>query len=217
MMQNSECGQAGKKNRIIARKITAATVAAGFPEPSAWMSAQTTSFCSDWRGENADQERETSVQILWRPETLYFRYHCRYRNIHVFEGGGIQRDGLWMADVAEVFIQSTAIEPKRYREFEISPNGDWLDLDISPGGKAILNCGMKSHVVVDSESRTWTAQMAVPIDCITESFHPEDAWRLNLFRIEGREPDRFYSAWQPTFAPRPNFHVPEVFGFLQFE
>jgi hypothetical protein len=66
----------------------------------------------------------------------------------------------------------------------------------------------------------WIAELAIPMDSLMDSltseFNPDEIWRLNLFRIEGREPERFYSAWRPTFTLKPNFHVPERFGELTF-
>ena len=45
----------------------------------------------------------------------------------------------------------------------------------------------------------------------------EDGWRLNLFRVEGREgagQQRVHSAWSPTGTSTPDFHVPAAFGRL---
>ena len=51
---------------------------------------------------------------------------------------------------------------------------------------------------------------------LTANFDPSAPWRANFYRVEGRQEPRFYSAWQPTKTPQPNFHVPEAFGYLQF-
>lgn len=37
---------------------------------------------------------------------------------------------LWNWDVAEVFISSDFNDIKHYQEFEVSPQGEWIDLDI---------------------------------------------------------------------------------------
>jgi hypothetical protein len=78
-----------------------------------------------------------------------------------------------------------------------------------------LFCDLRSRTTCGAQG-IWIAELAIPMSCFTKEFDPEQIWRLNLFRIEGREPNRFYSAWQPTNTPRPNFHVPELFGELQF-
>jgi hypothetical protein len=202
--------------KIAAAKLKAELDNQGLPPGSAWETTKQVSFYSDWRGEHADPKRETCVWLLWSPDRFFVRYECRYRSIFVYDGGNCRRDRLWMRDVAELFLHPETDEPRRYREFEISPNGDWLDLDISPGEKSILHCDLKSRVVINPERRIWTAEMSIPTNCLSESFDPGAVWRVNFFRIEGEDPDRFYSAWRPTYTIRPNFHVPEAFGVLQF-
>ena len=48
-----------------------------------WRRATPISFCHDWQGKNPDPDRETTVRVLWSPETLYLRFECRYRELHV--------------------------------------------------------------------------------------------------------------------------------------
>jgi|WetSurMetagenome_2_1015567.scaffolds.fasta_scaffold277621_1 hypothetical protein len=199
---------------VTAAKLKTALDEQGLPHSSAWVHAPAVRFCSDWCAENPDPQRETLFQLLWSPESLFLRFKCRYREIFVYEGAAVRRNGLWLRDVAEIFIHPSSGEPRRYKEFEISPNGDWLDLDIAPGEKSILDCDLRSRVVIDRDALLWTAELAIPMSCLVPSFNPSETWRLNLFRIEGQEPNRFYSAWIPTHTPQPNFHVPEVFGTL---
>ncbi len=189
----------------------------GLPDRDAWAKAPAIAFCSDWRAENPDPERGTRVRLLWSPDYLFMRFECSYRKMFVYEGAVGRRDKLWLRDVAEVFIRPESGEPKRYKEFEVSPNGDWLDLDISPGHKSVLLCDLKIRVVLEPGLRAWTAELGIPASCLTDAFDPRKAWRLNFFRIEGPEPNRFYSAWIPTYTPQPNFHVPEAFGTLHLK
>jgi alpha-galactosidase len=201
---------------IIASQLRTPLDGCGLPGDSGWLEAASVSFCADWRGRHPDPERETSVQILWSAYNLYLRFHCFYRTIFVYDGGNNRRDQLWMRDVAEVFLCPDPTTHTHYREFEVSPNGDWLDLDIFPGNKSVLFCDLKSRVIVEPDRRFWTAEIGIPMSCLTPSFKPQEVWRLNLFRIEGEEPDRFYSAWLPTHTPQPNFHIPDAFGELRF-
>ena len=66
---------------------------------------------------------------------------------------------LWDRDVAEAFLQPDPSRERYYREFEVSPNGMWIDLDIFPGGLADLKSGLKKSVVLDetgiSGRRSW--------------------------------------------------------------
>ena len=68
----------------------------------------------------------------------------------------------------------------------------------------------------DEKDKTWTAELAIPMKYLTTQFDSKHPWRVNFYRIEGDTEPRFYSAWSPTFSPKPNFHVPSAFGTLEF-
>jgi len=203
----------------MAMQLLSGLDAEGFVPAQAWALAQPLRFDTDWRGENPDLARRTEVRLLWTNENLYLRFRCNYRTLTIFADGDAngRRDQLWDRDVAEVFLQTDASQPRRYWEFEISTNGMWIDLEISPEGKRDPSSGMKSRVVVNESEKIWTAQLALPISELVNIFHPSAEWRANFFRVEGATEPRFYSSWRPTLTPQPNFHVPEAFGTLRFQ
>jgi cellulose/xylan binding protein with CBM9 domain len=183
-----------------------------------WQHARPISFCSDWHGKNPDPERVTEVRVLWSPDSLYIRYECRYRALHVFNDADAngRRDHLWDRDVAEAFLQPDSSGERYYKEFEVSPNGMWIDLNVFPGGISDLKSGLQQSVVLNDKSRTWVAELAIPMKALTANFDPKAVWRANFYRIEGAKEPRSYMAWQPTGTPAPNFHVPSAFGRLRF-
>lgn len=185
---------------------------------SSWELAAPLRFNADWQGKNADPERETEVRLLWKTETLFLRFRARYRTITVFpdakENG--RRDQLWDRDVAEAFLQPDGSDFRRYKEFEVSPNGFWIDLEIAPGEKQDLKSGLRRRVIPDKARKTWVAELAIPMKCLAPRFEPTATWRANFYRVEGAKEPRFYSAWRPTGTRIPNFHVPEAFGELVF-
>ena len=193
--------------------------AAGFPPSNAWSSAKPVLFDADWQGQNADPHRQTEVRLLWTPEFLYLKFVARYRLITVFDDAdpGGRRDKLWDRDVAEVFLQPDSEQLRRYKEFEVSPNGFWIDLEIVSGALQHLKSGLQRRVSIDEVVKTWTAELAIPMKSLDPHFNPASVWHVNFFRVEGPTEPRFYSSWQPTHTPQPNFHVPERFGFLRFE
>jgi alpha-galactosidase len=210
-----------------------------------WESAEPIRFSADWQGKNADSALETEVRVLWAPKILYLRFVCHYRNLFVFEDSDPsgRRDYLWDRDVAEAFVQppdsfskSAHVVPDAraftigyhkvegdydtpyasYKEFEVAPNGMWIDLDIIPSGRGDLKSGLTRSVHVDAERKIWTAELAIPMKALTKNFDPSAAWRVNFYRVEGKAEPREYLAWQPTMSPQPNFHVPEKFGTMRF-
>ena len=184
-----------------------------------WQPAPPVRFESDWQGKNPDPLLETEVRVLWSPKYLYLKFVCRYHELFVFEDSDPngRRDHLWDRDVAEAFLQPDPSVERCYKEFEVAPNGMWIDLDISPSGLADLKSGLSRSVHVDAERKTWSAELAIPMRCLSASFDPRMVWRANFYRVEGKVEPRQYMAWQPTHTPQPNFHVPNAFGTLRFE
>src|SRR5271165_5081311 len=205
-------------SEVTAVRLSQQVDANGFPVGGEWERPTPISFSHDWQGKNEDLQRRTEVRVLWSDAEIYLRVCCSYLAIHVFEDGGDhgRRDGLWDRDVAEVFLQPDRFGEKYYKEFEVSPYGQWLDLDITPQGLSHIGSGMRSKVHIDEDSKVWSATLAIPMAALSSHFDPAQAWRVNFFRCEGIDPDRFYSAWQPTGTPEPNFHVPDNFGTLRF-
>jgi Carbohydrate-binding family 9 len=191
----------------------------GFPCERDWQRAGPVRFCHDWQGKRDDPKRQTEVWILWTESDLYVRFRCHYRAIHVFSNAGAdgRKDRLWDRDVVEVFLQPDRFGEKYYKEFEVGPNGQWLDLEITPRGLRHITSGMRCTVTLEEAARVWTAELAIPMPALAQKFDPAQPWRVNFFRCEGIDPERFYSAWQPTGTPEPNFHVPDKFGTLIFQ
>jgi alpha-galactosidase len=204
---------------IVAARISAPVeLNAGHPSKE-WERATPISFCEDWQGKNAAPERATVVRILWSPEMLYLRFECRYTQVTVFadsEPNG-RRNHLWDRDVAETFLQPDPSREKRYKEFEVAPNGMWIDLDIGTGELVDLKSGLRRSVALDEKAHRWTAELAIPMKALTANFDPKAEWRTNFFRVEGAAEPRYYSAWQATNTEQPNFHVPKAFGRMRFE
>jgi len=214
----------GRKGTIFAARVVRPISLNAKHSAPDWRSAEPIRFDSDWQSKNPDPALTTEVRALWSPEALYLRFACCYRELFVFDDSAPngRRDHLWDRDVAEAFLQPPdSMIPgdptvRRYKEFEVAPNGMWIDLDISPAGLADLKSGMRRSVYVREEENLWTAELAIPIKSLTNNFDPSVSWRANFYRVEGKTEPRRYLAWQPTHVAEPNFHVPEKFGMLRF-
>jgi hypothetical protein len=218
MSQTAPSSQCATTSEIVASHVhDEITLDAQHPAPQ-WQQAEAVGFCSDWQGKNTDERLQSEVRVLWSSQTLYLRFECRYRELFVFEDSDSngRRDHLWDRDVAEAFLQPDPAREHYYREFEVSPNGMWIDLDIFPGGLADLKSGMQRSVFLDEKEHRWAAELAIPIKALTASFDPKAVWRANFYRVEGKTEPRAYLAWRPTGTPEPNFHVPTSFGRLRF-
>jgi hypothetical protein len=127
--------------------------------------------------------------------------------------------GLWDRDVCEIFLAPNADEPRRYFEFEVAPNGEWIDLGIHqmPEKRETdwdYDSGMKSFAAVADGEIT----MALKIEWKAFGRKPKvgEIWLGNIFRCVGKDPTRGYLAWAPTLTAEPSFHVPEKFNKFEF-
>ena len=206
-------------HEAIAWPLSRPLLSSGFPDAQDWDAASFISFCADWQGRHADPERTTEVRILWSLDTLFLRFHCRYREVWVFDDSDPngRRDGLWDRDVAEAFLQPDDFGSRNYKEFEVSPNGLWVDLQISEQPRRDLKSGLRCTASLDASAKLWSAEMAIPMRSLTLNFDSAKSWRANFFRAEGKDPSRAYLAWQATHTPQPQFHVPAAFGKLKFQ
>jgi hypothetical protein len=163
----------------------------------------------------------TEIHSRWTKNNLYFLFICPYEklNLKPEPSATTETYQLWDWDVAEVFIGSDFQNIRRYKEFEVSPQGEWVDLDIDldkphheEGWK--WNSGFQVAARVDRATNIWYGAMRIPFSAIDSRPPAEgNTMRINLFRCQGRSPDRKFIVWQPTMSD--TFHVPEHFGLLK--
>jgi hypothetical protein len=165
----------------------------------------------------------TEVRSRWTAANLYFLFICPYEELHLKPQPttSSETNELWNWDVAEVFIGSDFKNIRHYREFEISPQGEWVDLDIDrskphPEGGWTWNSGFQVLARIDQSNKIWYAAMQIPWAAI-DSRPPKAGaqFRMNLYLSEGPPKKRKAITWQPTMEA--TFHVPERFGLLRLE
>jgi Carbohydrate family 9 binding domain-like len=189
------------------------------PESPFWRGAQPVYMDSDPHG-NPEPNYRTEVLTRWTQKNLYFLFVCPYEqlNLKPHPATLTETNGLWNWDVAEVFIGWDFNDIKRYKEFEISPQGEWVDLDIdlhTPHHENgwTWNSGFKVSSRIEGDAQVWYGAMKIPYSAV-DSRPPAagNKLRINLFRSQGPGPKRHEITWQPPMAE--TFHVPERFGLL---
>ncbi|MEW5978978.1 MAG: carbohydrate-binding family 9-like protein [Acidobacteriota bacterium] len=195
------------------------------PASPLWSGAASTWILKDCSRELEYPDLKTEVKAFWTNEDLYFLFICPYRTLNVFlpPQNDQPRDKLWDRDVVEMFLGADWQNINRYREFEIAPTGDWIDLDIDFSRQSYNQAwrsGWQVQGRIDEQARRWYAAARIPLRSVTPSrVSPGTRWRMNLYRIDGEGPDtqRRFLCWQPTCVKdRDPNHVPEAFGTLMF-
>jgi hypothetical protein len=187
-----------------------------------WDLAKEVSIQKYWSAKPAPEGRHATARLLWSDTAIYIRFEANQDGPLVISDPpnlATKTNGLWDRDVCEIFIAPDRTARNKYFEFEIAPNGEWIDLGIE-----VLRAkrktdwdyrsGMESAVVVGDKK----VVMAVKIGWKALGKTPAagDIWLGNLFRCVGRDPTRGYLAWQPTKTKTPSFHVPNKFGEFEF-
>jgi len=195
------------------------------PHSAAWAHAASTWIEKDCTHPAGYPKLKTEVRGFWTDTDLYLLFTCPYTTLNLWlpADNSKDRDKLWDRDVVEFFLGDDWKDIKHYREFEIAPTGDWIDLAINLNKESYdssWQSGWARQGRIDEKNHVWYAAARVPLTSV--SAQPVKAgtkWRANLYRIEGQGPDaqRHFMCWQPTCVVNrdPN-HVPEHFGTLIF-
>lgn len=188
----------------------------------AWKSASETSIDKYWSGEKAPDGRHFKAKLLWSDSAIYVRFEANQtEQLIVSEKANLtgKTRGLWDRDVCEIFLAPNTKDFRHYFEFEIAPNGEWIDLGIyqKPDERITdwdYHSGMKSAARIEKNK----VVMAIKIEWKAFGKTPKagEIWLGNILRCVGKDPTRGYLTWQPTFTKEASFHVPERFGEFEF-
>ena len=210
-----------------------------------WKSAPWTDYFVDIEGEAKPKPRfRTRAKMLWDDRYLYIAAELeepRPWATLTAHDSVIFRDHDF-----EVFVDPDS-DSHNYFEFEINALNTGWDLFLPKpylGGGSADNSweipGLKTAVHVDgalnnplARSRAWTVEMAFPWEGFAHAGYraarprPGDQWRLNFSRVEWQTrvangriekvPDTKEDNWVWSPQGAVNMHLPEYWGYVQFE
>lgn len=185
------------------------------PHSDWWNAAPSVTLLVDNTGLRVP-EHDTDVRLQWTDNNLYLLFVCGYQHLSLAPEEPLHHlptQNLWEHDVAEVFLGRDREPFRQYMEFEVSPRGEWIDLNITAEDGIVshrepLYSGFQVAARVDRLRKRWTAFLRIPRPA--DSGNGVDL-RLNLFRSQGPGPIEL--AWQPTY--QDSFHVPKRMGYLR--
>ena len=189
-----------------------------------WKEAEWARFDHDMSGKKHFPESETAVSALWTDAYVYFAFRSKYTTLNIYEGEDIAKERweLWNRDVVEVFANPQPDRVNHYYEFEVSPNNQWIDLEIDkdkdPFNDAGWDSGFEHATQVDERAHVWTCEMRIPLKSMKVStLTPGTEWRINFYRADGPGGDsqRRFMSWS-TIPEGRSFHAPTRFGIIRF-
>ena len=192
------------------------------PDSTQWKAVQGVTTTRGPLGESTPNHR-TEIRSRWSDRNLYLLFICSYDQLYPKPNPSTttETNRLWDWDVAEAFIGSDFQDIKRYTEFQVSPQGEWVDLDIdrkpaSPIHNVQWNSEYEVKARINQSAKVWYGEMRIPMDKIDKrTAQAGQELRVNFYRFQGPPPDRKRIAWQPTNSD--NYHTPEAFGLLRLE
>jgi hypothetical protein len=188
-----------------------------------WKRAKWAEFNHSMDGKTVIPTEKTRVAAVWTEKFVYFAFWCKYERLNIYEGEDPEKERweLWNKDVAEVFLNPQPERLWHYYEFEVAPNNQWVDLDITGQGigthDAKWNSGFEHATHLDSKNHIWTMEMRIPLSSMNVSAPKSGMeWRANFFRAAGLGGDekRKFLAWS-VIPEGTTFHAPNYFGILR--
>ena len=167
------------------------------------------------------KSNRTEIRVRWTNKNLYVLMSCPYEELYLLPNPNVTQETnkLWEHDVAEIFLGADFNNIHQYREYQVSPQGEWVDLDIDtrsarPEGGWKWDSKMKVKARIDAKSKIWYGEFQIPLASVTaQQIKPGTLLRGNFYRFQGPPPDRKMVAWLPT--GRISNHTPEAFGTLK--
>jgi hypothetical protein len=210
------------------RRTAGPIVVDGRLDEPAWREAPSAGdFHFNWW--TSGEKEQTVAKLLWDDENLYAGYYCHDKHISadvVQRHGPVSRD-----DAVEIFVSPNPEKIRNYYGFEMNVIGtmlnfiraDWYHgpFNSEPEGVQLRTSFHGLPAKSDAPDDThWTLEVAIPLknfarDAAHTPPQEGDRWRLNLNRAGGKT-NAQYSTWSPVHTEKPNFHVPESFGWVRF-
>lgn len=200
----------------------------GLLDEPAWRQAPSAGdFHFKWHTQG--EKEQTIAKMLWDDQHLYVAYYCHDKHI---SGEVIERHGpVSRDDAVEIFVAPNPNKLRNYYGYEMNVIGTMLNFTradwytgpffMEPEGVRFRTSHHGIRPKLDDPKDThWTLELAIPFhnfakDAAHTPPHDGDTWRLNLNRAGGKTNPQ-YSTWSPVTSERPNFHVPESFGWARF-
>ncbi len=171
------------------------------------------------------QSLATRIGVEWNDKGLLVYFRGRFDRLRMIDGN--EKTGtntktykLWeLSDVFEVFIGVNSKQTKLYKEFQVSPDARWIDIDVNKQ-LGISNhywySGFQCKSFIDEEMKVWTSIFELPWSCFGVNKKTDDVWHANFYRASGEHHGEELLAWAPTGYGEKCFHRPEHFGKIEF-
>ena len=175
-------------------------------------------------GTPAPLSLRTTVRVSWHRAALYVLFEAVIRSVRCAPAsvtidpvsGKTMR--LWeSSDVLECFIGPAARSQRRYAEFQVAPDGRWIDIHVDRRTNPVAGdhawvSGARFRSDLNQSLGRWRAVMELPWTAIGSTPAAGLLLDVNFYRATGRFHGDELLAWSPTGYGPNCFHRVESFG-----
>lgn len=208
------------------------TVDADWDKPE-WQNAPIAEL-THYMGDRPDHSPRTQVRVMYDDQALYVIFRVEDRYVLAVAR---QHDDIVCRDscVEFFFVPGTDIAKGYFNlemncggtmlfHFQIIPRRDSVALDAEDLAKIQVAHTMPRRIETEiTQPTTWVVEYRLPLDILPKYRKdvarpaPGVTWRANFFKCADNSSHPHWLTWSKVERPRPDFHVPEYFGTLQFE
>jgi hypothetical protein len=148
----------------------------------------------------------------------------------VVAGGEVDGDALRTKSRARIAGDKSAVtiltgtkgpldpaDRNKHWEIEVGPLGHFLDIAIDRSTKKSDVAWSSASAIktkIDRDKKLVAIDVSVRSPDVIAVLKNGARLPMGLYRMEGKAPNRLFLAWSPTRTPKPDFHVPSMFGTL---
>jgi hypothetical protein len=170
---------------------------------------------------------EAEAKMMYDDEYLYVIF--RVKDKYVISKTVTINGPVWTDSAVEFFFSPDTASRINYFNLEI--NGGGTPLLGHQGNRPVVEDIQRIAIehslpkVVDPEITkkiTWTISFRIPISMIAKYSKVTQpakgvSWGANFFKIAEKSSNPHYITWSPVINEKPNFHMPQFFGKINFQ
>jgi hypothetical protein len=218
--------------RSIVKKMEIPPKGDGDWEESQWQYIRS-EHLKHYMGNKPEHFPKTKVKVAYNESYIFvmFRVEDRYIKAVATE----HQDAVCKDSCVEFFFTPNFDISKGYFNLEMNCGGTMLLHFHPPSGKpgiVLPKSECEQIKIAHSMPRivnpeitqleTWTVEYWIPINllkkyCDVNTPKPQTVWRANFYKCGDDTSHPHWLTWSPVEFPKPNFHLPQFFGELEFE
>lgn len=186
----------------------------------------------NYMGERPEHIPPTQVKIAYDDDALYVIFHVEDQYVRAVAAD--HQDGVCTDSCVEFFFVSGTDLSGGYFNVEMNCGGTMLfhfqkvprkdQIEVPEAQYSQIEIAHSLPRIIDPEIEeplTWTVEYRLPI-AVLEQYRPVAkpapgvTWRANFYKCGDHTSHPHWLTWSVVDSPRPDFHVPESFGALDF-